>query len=257
MTEPEQPKTVLITGGAKRIGRAIALAFARRKFSVIIHYRHSQQAAEELLQELNEYSSGHAALQADLMQPRARQGLIKDAMQINGRLDVLVNNASVYRRNWLKNVDEKTARQDFEINFWAPFMLMKDFNQLSAYGCIINMLDQRVAAVDPAAGSYGLAKKSLRDATEAAAIEWAPHIRVNGIAPGVVLPPPGVPEQKIYPLLEKVPMKTNTKPEEIAAACTFLAIAPTLTGNILYLDGGLHLISSNLNEKTPATKPGQ
>lgn len=254
MTEAGQPKTVLITGGAKRIGRAIALAFARRKFSVIIHYRHSQQAAEELLQEMNEYTSGHAALQADLMRPSERQRLIKDAMQINGSLDVLVNNASVYRRNWLKDVEEKTARQDFEINFWAPFMLMKDFCHLCAKGCIINMLDQRVAAVDPAAGTYGLAKKCLRDATEAAAIEWAPHIRVNGIAPGVVLPPPGVPEEKIYPLLERVPMKTNTKPQEIAAACTFLATAPTLTGNVLYLDGGLHLISASLNEKAPSQK---
>ena len=108
-------------------------------------------------------------------------------------------------------------------------------------GCIVNLLDRRVAGVDPAAGSYGLAKKALRDATEAAALEWAPDIRVNAVAPGYSLPPPGVDPEKMLPLLEGVPMRQPSSPEEIAAACVFLARSPTVTGHVLFVDGGLHL----------------
>ena len=106
-----------------------------------------------------------------------------------------------------------------------------------------------MAQADPGAGSYGLAKKSLRDATEAAALEWAPLIRVNGIAPGLVLPPPGVATENMAPLLARVPMRRATGVEEIAEAGAFLLACPTATGLILYLDGGLHL-TAPLPERT-------
>jgi NAD(P)-dependent dehydrogenase (short-subunit alcohol dehydrogenase family) len=103
--------------------------------------------------------------------------------------------------------------------------------------------------VDPGAGAYGLAKKSLRDATEAAALEWAPEIRVNGVAPGFVLPPPGVSPEKMEKFLPGIPMRRAATPEEIADACWFLATAPILTGQILFVDGGLHLTANPVAEK--------
>ena len=132
-------------------------------------------------------------------------------------------------------------RRDYEVNFVAPFTLMQQFARHCRAGFIINLLDQRVATTDPGAGAYGLAKKSLRDVTEAAAIEWAPAIRVNAVAPGLVLPPPGVAPEKMLPLLANIPMGCPSSPEEVAAACVFLAMAETITGHILYVDGGMHL----------------
>jgi NAD(P)-dependent dehydrogenase (short-subunit alcohol dehydrogenase family) len=127
---------------------------------------------------------------------------------------------------------------------------MLDFVRECRRGFIINLLDQRISRVEPGAGSYGLAKKSLRDATEAAAVEWAPEIRVNAVAPGIVLPPPGVSPDQLEPLLVNVPMGSTSSCEEVADACLFLASSTTVTGQILYVDGGMHLAATVQPEKT-------
>ncbi|MFW6414005.1 MAG: SDR family oxidoreductase [Verrucomicrobiota bacterium] len=245
-------KRVLITGAAVRVGQAVATAFAQEGATVIIHYRRSQRHARDLRDQLIDTTGRkHFMVQADLVDSRDRAHLIHQAADKGGGLDCLINNASVYRRSYLKDVEEDDLRRDYEINFVAPFMLMRDFRLSVGSGSIINILDQRVTGVDPASGTYGCAKKSLRDVTEAAAVEWAPAIRVNGVAPGVVLPPPGVDEEKMEPLIERIPMKRKTDSDEIAAACIFLAAAETVTGTVLYVDGGLHLKSDILGEKAP------
>ena len=129
----------------------------------------------------------------------------------------------------------------YNVNFFAPFQLMRFFASKMKRGCIINVTDQRVASVDPAAGIYGMAKKSLRDVTEAAALDWAPDIRVNAVAPGLILSPPGVSPEKILPLVKRVPMQVRSTEQEIASTCLFLAHAETITGQTIYVDGGMHL----------------
>ncbi len=234
-------KVVLVTGGAVRIGRAVSLAFARAGARVAVHCRSSTRQAEELVDRLNELSDGCFWLQADLDDSNERDGLVGAVLERTGRLDCLVNNASVYRRRSLLELDESALLADWRINFLAPFQLMRQFALAAERGVIINLLDQRVAGVDPGAGGYGLAKKMLRDATEAAALEWAPRVRVNGVGPGLVLPPPGVPKEKMKPLLRQVPMRCSSTVEEVAEACLFLARSETVTGQVLYVDGGLHL----------------
>jgi NAD(P)-dependent dehydrogenase (short-subunit alcohol dehydrogenase family) len=234
-------KRVLVTGGAVRIGRAICRAFAAAGARVVIHYRHSQREAEELASELTAVLSGHLTIAADLTDAAARDRLVERVVAAAGGLDVLVNNASVYRRSPLRAVDADRLRLDYDINFVAPFLLARDFLRLCRTGCVIHILDQRVARVEPGAGAYGLAKKSLRDAMEAAAVEWAPGVRVNAVAPGIVLAPPGVDAAGLEPLLANVPMGVASRPEEIAEACVYLAQAETVTGQVLYVDGGLHL----------------
>jgi NAD(P)-dependent dehydrogenase (short-subunit alcohol dehydrogenase family) len=209
-----------------------------------------RQQAEALVAELDQLSTGNLAVAADLTAPRERARLIPNLATQWGKLDGLVNNASVYRRNHVRDLDEEQIRSDYEINFFAPFLLMLDFARECRHGFIINLLDQRVARVEPGAGSYGLAKKSLRDATEAAAVEWAPEIRVNAVAPGIVLPPPGVAPEKLVPLLANVPMGSTSSGEEVAEACLYLATAETMTGQILYVDGGMHLANTVTPEKT-------
>ena len=241
---------VVVTGGALRLGAAMARRLARGGAAVAVHYHRSTAAAQNLVAELASLAPGpHLAVMADLRSPQAVDGLLPELAGRGFSPNALINNASVYRRQALATVTDAVVADDYQVNFLAPFALMRAFRRLGGPGCIVNLLDQRVAQADPGAGSYGLAKKSLRDATEAAALEWAPMIRVNGIAPGLVLPPPGVAPEKMAPLLERVPMRRATGVDEIAEASAFLLACPTATGLILYLDGGLHL-TAPLPERT-------
>ena len=246
-------KRALVTGGAKRIGRAICRSLARRGMEIVVHYRKSEREAAALVEELGGSREGHRTWRADLAVDSERCELIRGLAAAGQSPEVLVNNASVYRRGSLKDLTDRQLQEDYTINFFAPLLLMKEFASHCRQGCIINLLDQRVALVESKAGAYGLAKKSLRDATEAAALEWAPDIRVNGVAPGFVLPPPGVDAAKMTPLLTNVPMNRQTSAEEIADCCGFLAASETITGTILYADGGMHLVHPSREEVAPSS----
>ena len=238
-------KRVLVTGGAVRIGQAIVRAFAAAGYRVVIHYRRSEAAALALLAELGGAQAGHGAVQADLLDPDQLAGLLPAVVRSGGPLGVLVNSAAVYSRRPLAETDAQRLADAYAINFTAPFLLMRSFAAVCRAGVIINLLDQRVAQADFRAGAYALAKKSLRDATEAAALEWAPRIRVNGVAPGLVLAPPAVVPDKMAALLPNVPSQTAVAPADVAKACVFLAEMTAVTGQILFLDGGLHLLGPN------------
>ena len=233
---------VLVTGAAVRIGRAIATEFAKSGFRAVIHHHRSQIEARELVAELEaRFPAGHLAVAADLRLPQEREALFNDLCERGLLPSVLVNNASTYRRGPLLELDEAGLAEDYAVNLVAPLMLMRLFARHCRSGCIINLLDQRVAGTEANTGGYGLAKKSLRDATELAALEWAPGIRVNGVAPGLVLPAPGVPFEKMERLLANVPLRAPIAAEAIGKACVFLANTHSITGQILFLDGGQHL----------------
>ena len=236
---PNHGKSVLVTGAAKRIGRAIATAFANDGWRVIVHCNRSLAEADTLCKSLP--GSGHTVIQGDFSTADSIAAFMKSLERSRLHFDCLVNSASCYLRRPLVETSLQEMTAIYNVNMFAPFQLMRFFAAKMKAGCIINITDQRTSSVDPEAGIYALAKKSLRDATEAAALEWAPAIRVNAIAPGLVLSPPGVSPEKIVPLLEKVPMRTRTTEQEIAQACLFLAHAETITGQTLYLDGGMHL----------------
>ncbi|MFA6814673.1 MAG: SDR family oxidoreductase [Lentisphaeria bacterium] len=248
---PDQP-TLFITGAAKRIGAAIARSFAQKGWRVIIHYHHSRQEAETLQRELQHYSPGHFIIQADLTDTNQREKLLPDILTRISHLDCLINNASTYHRGMLGEQSLIDIKKDYQLNFFAPFALMQQYHQLCKTGQIINILDQRIYKTDPASGAYALAKKSLRDATESSALEWAPDFRVNAVAPGLILPPRGeTPEAvaKMNILAKRIPMQKPTTKEEIASCCFFLAEASSITGEILCVDGGMHLQQSDYQEK--------
>lgn len=241
-------KTVLVTGAAKRIGREIAKAFAISGWNVVIHFNRSEKEADELLAELGGLKAGHSCVRCDFSDIQAVAALIPS---LERPIDCLVNNASVYSRVLLKDTTPEILQEVFAVNFLAPFELMRSFAIIRGRGCIINITDQRVAAVDPDSGPYGLAKKALMDATEAAALDWAPAIRVNAVAPGIVISPPGVPPEKMQRLLPLIPMQTNSTPEDIASACLFLANSDNITGQTLFVDGGMHLQGYPLERRRP------
>ena len=238
------PERVLITGAGCRIGKALAIHLAFRGCDVIVHCHHSLTQAEQLLKILP--GAGHSLVQGDLCERSFCEDLVKRLCDEGRAPSVLINNASVYARECLSDVTWDEAEASMRINFLAPFELMRQFRKWVGHGCIINITDQRNAYLDPKSGMYGVAKKSLQAATEAAALEWAPNVRVNAIAPGLVMPPPGKTWDKMRPLLDKVPLRRRAEESELAQAVFYLMDNPSVTGQTLFVDGGLHLMGHSV-----------
>ena len=244
---------ILITGSAKRIGAAVARYFAEKGHAVVVHCNTSVKEAEALVASFPD-PYVHQIVRMDLTLPDAPSKLFK--LLAKNPPDVLVNNASVYSRIPLEDATPAVMQDAFAINFMIPFELMRCFHNVCKKGNIINILDHRVDHPDPVSGPYAFAKKSLRDATLAAAIDWAPDIRVNAVAPAFVLPPDGVPLEKMDHLIQASPAKVRPTPLDIARAIDYLLQMPCLTGEIIHLSSGLHLLSPEAvaQEKAQSSK---
>lgn len=217
-------KRVLVTGGALRIGRAVCIAFAEVGAQVIIHCNKSLEQAQELLSTLP--GSGHTVIQCDLNSP---DNLLSSCEKI----DILINNASVYR------LPQELEDQYMQINYTAPFSLMKQFAaQGLDNGCIINFLDAKENGTD----TYSKSKQCLYDITLETALKYAPKLRVNAIAPGPTLPPTGLKGPGMQEILKDVPMGKQVPLKDITDACKFLVENESLTGQVIYVDAGQHLV---------------
>ena len=184
-------KKILVTGGALRIGQAFCRWFATLGADVIIHCNHSIAEAKTLAGELKKHfpDQKFTVIQADFTDAEA----LKNFFDRTGPVDILINNASVYDARKIQDEDLAHCRGQFEVNFFSPLTLMHEFYNSSPEGsCIINMLDQEVDNPTGRGGGYSISKKALRDATCEAAKDFAPKVRVNGIAPGQVMPPHGM-----------------------------------------------------------------
>jgi len=232
-------KTVLVTGGALRIGRALSAAFAAAGADVLIHYHRSAAAAEELRQQLPGPGT-HRTVKADLSDHAQVVGLLAAC----GRVDILINNAALFVARPLLTEDAVIAAAQMQVNFLAPLELMKLFAgqpELRS-GCIVNFLDQQIVRHPGNTGSYLLAKKALAEATLLAARQFAPALRVNGIAPGPVLPPVYLKNgEGMTRELDNVPLRRAVALDDLTDGCLFLCRNESVTGQILYIDGGQHL----------------
>ena len=230
-------KRVLITGSAKRVGAALALAFAQQGAKVLLHYNHSRSEAETLLHTLP--GTGHELLQADLSDAAAVKQLFAQA----GKVDVLVNNASRYLTGTLLDETPAKDREQLEVNFWAPLELMRSFaGQDIEEGVIINFVDQEVLKT-PRNGIYSLSRRMLADATLELAAELGPlNIRVNAVAPGPVIPPPEFAANGMKKTLPTLPLRRKVELDDLTGAVLFLAGNSSITGVILPVDCGQHLI---------------
>lgn len=233
-------KRVLVTGGAVRIGSVICQAFASAGAEVVIHCNHSRREADALSASFGN-NKKHMVVEADLSVEQQANALFE---KIGKPIDILVNNASRYEPKSLIDGDINCSRLDFEVNFFSPLILMKNFYRQynGEDGTIINVLDQEVGQPSIKSGSYGLSRKILMDATIAAAVEMAPQIRVNAIALGPVIPPPGREHWTMEKTLQTVPLKRKVEIVDIVSGCLFLAENRSMTGQILYLDCGQHLL---------------
>ena len=238
------PRRALVTGGAKRLGRAICLALADAGFDLAIHYNSSAAEAEALATEIRARGRKALTLQADLMREAEVATLIPRATEALGPLGVLVNNASTFERDEWNDATRESWDLHIEPNLRAPFLLMQGFAAalpVPLHGVIINMLDQRVMSLTPHFVTYTVSKAGLWALTQQMALALAPRIRVNGIGPGPALPSPRQSQAQFDRQCASVPLARGTSPEEIGAAVMALLALPSVTGQIINLDGGQHL----------------
>jgi NAD(P)-dependent dehydrogenase (short-subunit alcohol dehydrogenase family) len=235
-------RTALITGASKRIGRALAIALAEEGVNIVAHDRRSLEAETiKVCGEVEECGARSWKVIADLERPEEYESLIAQAIKAAGSLDVLVNNASIFLPNTLMDVGLSDVTRHVQVNAWAPFVLSREFARLADRGKIINLLDTRITGYDRAHVAYVLSKKMLAALTIMSALEFAPGFTVNGVAPGLILPPNGKDESYLDRLAETVPLKKHGGPGDIADAVLYLLRNDFVTGQIIYVDGGKHL----------------
>lgn len=246
----------LITGAANRIGAAMARHLAQQGIAVIVHHNQSAEDADRLINEIRTQGDRATAVQADLTNDSARAELIAKAAASFGPLTVLINNASIFEPDSAETMNEDLWETHFALHAKAPMFLARDFaRQLpkDRKGNIINMIDERVLRDRPAYFSYHLSKSVLWTATRTLAQSLAPRIRVNAIGPGPVLPNSRQSQAEFDKSVDDLPLQTHAGPAEIAKAVSFILETPSMTGQMLALDGGEHIEWRGHGGLTPAT----
>jgi NAD(P)-dependent dehydrogenase (short-subunit alcohol dehydrogenase family) len=251
------PRAALVTGAARRIGRAIALALADDGWAVAVHYRSGAADARDLVAEIEGRGGRALALAADLAIEADVTALVPRAVDALGPLGCLVNNASVFEDDRALTATRASWDRHMGANLRAPFVLMQEFaRQLPAGsdGAVINLLDERVWKLTPYFVSYTLSKAGLWTLTQTMAMALAPQIRVNGIGPGPALPSPRQTEEQFRRQSDGTPLRRGTSPDEIAAAVRFILASPAMTGQMIALDGGQHLNWSPADGRPPTVE---
>ncbi|MCA3260453.1 MAG: SDR family oxidoreductase [Telmatospirillum sp.] len=241
---PNLPRTALVTGAAKRIGRAIARDLARQGFAVGIHYAQSHDDAQTLVAEIAADGGRAFAFKADLANEAQVQQLARDAFAALGPIGVLVNNASTFERDEIADATRGSWDMHMEANLRAPFVLIQEMARhlpANAEGVAVNLIDQRVWNLTPHFVSYTLSKAGLWTLTQTLALALAPRIRVNAIGPGPTLANIRQDPAQFARQVASVPLRRAPPLDEVCAAVRFLLAARSVTGQMIALDGGQHL----------------
>lgn len=245
----------LVTGAGKRLGRAMALYLAGRGYDVAVHYHRSADAAEEVAAEIRGKGRRAALLPADLLQEDEVQRLIPAAMAaLGGPITCLINNASIFEHDTIASASRESWDRHIESNLRAPVVLTQEMarhvpdpildarGEPVAKGLVVNMLDQKLRQLTPDHLSYTIAKAGLWTFTRMAAQALGPRIRVNGIGPGPTLRAARQSRAHFDGQRATTVLKRGSNPEDICAALGYLLDAPAVTGQLLCVDGGQHLI---------------
>lgn len=258
MIEKDHP-VALITGGARRIGACIADYFHQQEYVVIVHYRHSVNDAHALIATLNKQRLNSAfAIQADFDHESAYEKLIHDTIKMTGRLDVFINNASTFTPTPIGNITPKNWDYVINSNFKAPLFLSQAAapHLKKTQGNIINITDIHAETPMKNYSVYSCAKAGLRMVTQSLALELAPHIRVNAIAPGNVVWPEGenlYSEEKKRWILASTVLQKQVAPLNIAKTAFFLAQNTSMTGQTIVVDGGKMSMRMSVNDEDMIT----
>jgi len=248
-------KTVLVTGAAKRLGRSIALALAAAGWNVAVHYRSSEQEAQQTAldcAQLSGLAGASAVFAADLADEATVRALLPRVIAHFGRVDAVVNNASVFEHDSAQTLDYSLMQRHMCSNTGAPVLLAQALHthisqrseqaQEPAQGVVVNLLDQKLWNQNPDFFSYTLSKAALEAAGTMLAMALAPHVRVVGIAPGLTLTSHMLTPERFAQLHQLSPLGQSSTAEDVAAAVRFALDNRALTGTTLLVDGGQHLM---------------
>lgn len=240
-----RPGTALVTGAARRLGRAAALSLAERGWRVVVHYNRSRDEAEATLAELRGHGVEALGLACDLAQPDEARALVGRCAEQGFAPDLLVNNASLFSYDSAETLDAASWDRHQRINALAPALLSQAFAAglgEAQEGCIVNLLDNKVFNLNPDFFSYTVSKFALFGMTQMHALTFAPRVRVNAIAPGVTLIS-GKQTQESFERSQRYnPLGRGAEPEDVVRALHFILDTPCLTGQVLTLDGGQSLV---------------
>jgi len=247
-----------VTGAAKRLGREIALEFARQGWDVAVHYGQSEADAQETVAHIQGLGRHSHAFQADLANEADIAGLFKDVTKQFQGLHCLVNSASIFeydRANSSSPLSSQSLQNHMQVNLAGPILLsqlMFEYYKNKAnktvgeyLPSVIQLLDQKLINLNPDYLSYTLSKAALATSVEVLALDFAPHLRVVGLAPGISLPSGNQTDEEFAKAHQKTPLGKSSTSEDIAKAAVFLAQANAITGTTLYVDGGQHLLPSS------------
>jgi NAD(P)-dependent dehydrogenase (short-subunit alcohol dehydrogenase family) len=239
-----QPRTALVTGAARRIGQAIAMDLAAHGWAVAVHHRDSATDARDTVARIEAQGGRAVALAADLCDEGQAADLVSRAAEALGPLTCLVNNASVFENDTFETASRDSWNLHMQVNLRTPFILIQGLvAQLpaGASGNVVNLIDQRVWNLTPYFTSYTLSKTGLWTLTRTLALALAPKVRVNAIGPGPTSPSARQTEEQFARQWASMPLERRVMPQEIADAVRFILDAPSMTGQMIALDGGQHL----------------
>lgn len=232
----------LVTGSADRIGKGIALELASQGYNLLLHYNSSQQKADSVKELVDAFGVRSKLLQIDFMADNDFDSIFKSLKEEGINVEVLVNCASDFRPSGFDDVGSDLYRKEMKINFENIYLLTKAFARMYDRGVIINFIDTKVEKNYSKHLDYILSKKLLKEFTKLSAVHLAPNFRVNAIAPGLILPPKDKDENYLLDLAKDIPLKTIGGMDEILKAFRFLMDSYFVTGQVLYIDGGDHLV---------------
>jgi pteridine reductase len=236
-------KIALVTGGAVRVGRAISVALAGEGMRLVVHYNSSSGEADALVEEIRRGGGEAVALGADLSSVDGVRRLAEEARAAFGGIDVLVNNASIFPAERLEETDEELFDRTMAVNLRAPFFLIRHLAPTlrERRGAVVNLCDLAGLQTWAAYAAHGISKAGLVHLTKVAARSLAPEVRVNGIAPGAVLPPESMPDYEIEQIARQTPLRRIGSPGDVVRALLYLLHADFVTGEVLVVDGGRRL----------------
>jgi pteridine reductase len=239
-------QTALITGAARRVGRRIALALADRGVSVFVHYNSSGAGAESLSAEIRDRGVQAWPLQGSLENPDRIGSMWEQALDRSpgGRISLLVNNASIFPSDTLHTLEREDLDRSLGVNALAPLQLIRLFAAQQGPGSVVNLLDSRIGGYMKRHVSYALSKRMLFSLTRMLALELAPGVRVNAVAPGMILAPEGAGGEELDRLAARSPLGRWGDPEDVAGAVLFLLENDYITGQVIFADGGAFMKES-------------
>jgi len=239
---PKTKGTALVTGAAKRLGRQVALHLAQEGYQIALHYNSSKSEAMSTAQAVYKLGVRCELFACDLADEAQTLKLIPQVIKAFPNLNLLVNSASIFIPNQFGAADLTLFKTHWDINFKAPYILTCAFARLVKKGQVINFIDTNVVQYKTRYADYLMTKKALLEFTKMAAVQWGPAIRVNGISPGMILPPVNNQPDDRAKRAKNIPLQRIGRPENILQSIRFLLQNDYLTGQIIANDGGESLI---------------